>query len=361
MRWLTGFGSWINNSWGVIVYIVITFSLSVNAAQDWPNYPGSNDDLSIKTDPLKKSDGGEKGTSEIHMNMADEFHSALSMSIDGTVDWIDSFFRDERTEVEEANSSLRLKLSGFAESSKEIDYKVKARLHLVLPYLEKKLHLFASSIFEEDEEEIDYLAPTDVEDDASRNFYLSMRYFFKAAEKRNFSLRAGLKFHGFSPALFTGPRYRFSKKWNAWNFRLIESLTYFSDNGYESKTTADIEKLISDFIFYRARFSGIWKESERGYAYWLDTDFYLTLSYNKAINYRIRGTFNTHPNNKLTDVLIGARYRQRLWRKWLFFEISPQVVFRREEDFKYYPGITLSIEAFFGEDLIEGAITRLID
>ena len=42
------------------------------------------------------------------------------------------------------------------------------------------------------------------------------------------------------------------------------------------------------------------------------------------------------------------RYRQRIWRKWLFFEVNPQVAFRNDDDFRNTPGIEFRLEASFG-------------
>jgi hypothetical protein len=45
---------------------------------------------------------------------------------------------------------------------------------------------------------------------------------------------------------------------------------------------------------------------------------------------------------------MSVRYRQRILRDWLFYEIIPQVSFPRERDFEATPGILLRLEMLFG-------------
>ena len=45
MRWLNGFYDRKNIRWSVFVCMAMAFSVSVNAAPDWPNYLGPNNDL----------------------------------------------------------------------------------------------------------------------------------------------------------------------------------------------------------------------------------------------------------------------------------------------------------------------------
>jgi hypothetical protein len=139
---------------------------------------------------------------------------------------------------------------------------------------------------------------------------------------------------------------------SSWTFRFIEDVTYFTDDGWESKTSIDAERPLSDDIFFRTNLEGRWYESDTGYFYSFNTNIYETISDHQALNYRLSFLFETYPDNRMTEVLFRIRYRQRFWRDWLFFEISPQVVFSKEDDYEPSPGITLSIEGLFGKEFL---------
>lgn len=343
----------------LLCFLLLLFFSNLSIASDLPlGEKLSKTEIATKGTP-DENGYTKKDASDNRLNKADAFHIVLSNSLNSSADWIDSFFGEERSEIESDNSNLRLKFSGFLESGKNIDFKVRARLHLVLPNLENKLHIFASSILDGDERDIDYFDPGYEEDTRTRNFYLSLRYFFKAAERRSLSLRAGLKFHTMTPALFAGPRYRYSRGWNTWNFRFVEEFLYFTDIGWESKTSLDFEIPLSKSLIYRINLGGEWREDERGYLYRMDYDLYHTLSERKAMKYQVRYVFNTYPRNHLEYALAGVRYRQQFWRKWLFFEITPQFAFRLEEDYDPKPGITLSLEVLLGKEYMDHTVRRL--
>lgn len=340
--------------WLPVIYIFLLFLFS-NQCLASDASPGDKKLLTAsgKEDIPDNNNHEKKSLSEIGMKKADSLHATLSRSLNVSADWIDSFFRKERAEIEEEHSSLRLKLSELVDKNQGGSFNAGVRMHLVLPNLENRLHLFVSSFFDEDQTDINYFGPREDENYRSRNMYLSMRYFFRAAEKNNLSLRGGLRFHGFTPAVFTGPRYSYSKKLSSWNLRFIEDVTYFTDIGWESRTSIDFEKPFSESLFYRTNLSGRWNQNKSGYLYWINTDLYQTIDANKAYDYWVAGLFETSPYNRLKEAVAGVRYRQNFLRKWLFFEIAPQIAFRQEEDYKYSPGITISLEVFFGEDFMD--------
>jgi hypothetical protein len=49
--------------------------------------------------------------------------------------------------------------------------------------------------------------------------------------------------------------------------------------------------------------------------------------------------------------VLSVRFRQRIWRDWLYYEVGPQLVFPREENFDATPGIFLRLEMLFGHYL----------
>jgi hypothetical protein len=46
--------------------------------------------------------------------------------------------------------------------------------------------------------------------------------------------------------------------------------------------------------------------------------------------------------------VLRIRYRQNFLRKWLFYEMNPQIAMRNDEHFKPKPGIVLRIDVVFG-------------
>lgn len=57
----------------------------------------------------------------------------------------------------------------------------------------------------------------------------------------------------------------------------------------------------------------------------------------------------SRPNYRLEEYLVSLRWRKNALRKWLFCEIEPFVLWRRDEQFSASYGIALRLEGYFGD------------
>jgi hypothetical protein len=67
-----------------------------------------------------------------------------------------------------------------------------------------------------------------------------------------------------------------------------------------------------------------------------------------VLQYEWINNFETRPRNQAVEYLAVVRYRQKIWRDWLFYEIAPQARFPRDRDFDFTPGILFRLEMIFG-------------
>ena len=282
--------------------------------------------------------------------MADKFHRMLSRRLISSANWVDSFFREERTEIEENETSLRLRLSSFAEETEGIKPDVKLRLNLVLPGLEDKVHIMLSGDRNEDRDfDKDPMSRvSEIDEEAVRNVNLSLRYFIKAARDKNLSFKVGARVSDFSPVIYWGPRFRISKRLDTWLTRFTQEVKYFSDDGWEVESDFDFEKDLADDLFFRTSLEGTWYENEDGYFYDVHFALYKIIDEDRVLGYLWSNYFETEVHHQLNQVVLALKYRQRLKRKWLFFEIKPQVAFREADNFNPTIGVTVAVEALFG-------------
>ena len=342
----------------ILIFVLLHFFLFIPISHSRDLEPTNNiesiTETEINPDTEKDAKPSEEPFLERYGQKADSFQTALSNRITTSADWLDSFFQADRMEIEENKTSLRLKLSSFFEEGETYDVKLSARLRLALPGLEDKFHLYINSVFEEDDISVtDPLnEPSDV-NNTEKNTDVSLRYFFKAAKKRNFSFRVGVRFDKFTPELYAGPRFSLSNGFGQWTIRFTDKLTYFTDNGWENRSDIDFERALADNLFFRTNLKGSWYEDAPGYFYSLNNTLFQTIDADRAIAYQQNTYFQTSPCNELSKVLVRVKYRSRIWRAWLFYEISPQMTFPREHDFDAIPGITVSLEGVFGKGVFE--------
>ena len=303
------------------------------------------DNISRQSDKPEKKEYGK---------IADEFQERISKKLKASANWLDSFFSEERAEIEENETTLKLRFSSFFEEGEGGDFNTRVRLRLVLPELEDKLHI---EIIGEGDPDTDTAKKYDnliersgkIDEESDKDLSLALRYFIKTARENNFSFKLGARLNDLTPVVYGGPRYSASKYFDPWLLRFTQDVKWFTDDGWESKIRLDFERSLTKDLFFRTSTAGYWCQDEDGYCYNVNLFLYQILDVNRALEYSWNNFFETQPNHTLYEVLLHIEYRMRFWRKWLFFEIRPQIAFREEDDFKPTAGITFALEAVFGK------------
>ncbi|MEW6599829.1 MAG: hypothetical protein AB1499_02575 [Nitrospirota bacterium] len=284
--------------------------------------------------------------------IVDAWHRALSGTITGSADWIDSFFYDERYEAEENRSRLLVRLESFTEEGQGTDLKLKASLRMGIPYAQKRLKLIV--VGEPDEEvDVEGTSGSTVRrsfDRIDRNdVSVSLQHAILQELNRYISTRLGFVFRNWKPRLFLEGRYRIFFDLDKWGTRFTERLRWYTDKGWESRSTLDFERPLTERFFFRTTLEGDWLEDQNGFPHSLTFAVSQFLSKRRAIEYSLNNSFQTSANYHLDEVTFKIRYRQRIWRDWLFYDIEPQLRLSQSDSFTLVPGIFLRMEAIIGQ------------
>ena len=321
--------------------LVLSESLFVKQVMDLEACAQSKNPGQIET-PLEREEGA-----------VDRAYGKLTDSVLATADWIDSFFYDERIEAEQRESKIRLIFSSFMEEEGGAEFDAKVRLRLALPGLKKRLRLV---IFGDPDDGIDIDNTADdnaresVEFSDGENGTIALWYSIKDSASRHVSLQSGIRFHNRSPGFFIGTRFRKTVPLARWTLRGTQTVRWFTDEeGWESKTRFNLERQIYEKFFLRATTRGSWFEGENGFFYRFGISLFHPLSQRRILQYRWANHFQTRPSNRLEQVILGVRYRQRIWRDWLFLEVAPQCSFPENRGFEFVPGILFRVEVICGQ------------
>ena len=130
--------------------------------------------------------------------------------------------------------------------------------------------------------------------------------------------------------------------------RFTHFFKWYTDQGLTSNSRVDLERPLFEKFFFRVSPDASWYEDDDGWFINLNFSLSQILSNKRVINYELNNHFRTNPTSRLEEVSFRIRSRQKIWRQWLFYEIAPQVAFRRESDFETIYGILFELEAFVG-------------
>ena len=289
-------------------------------------------------------------------NIVDRVHYDVTDRMVSAAQWFDSFFDDERYIEEENRTTLRLQFDTFFEEYEGVDVNVRARLDLKIPALEDKVKLTISGDPDRepslDERDEDILRP-ETEEDQQRNISLSAQYFFLDTLSRNASTRAGLTFRSGNPAAFGELRYRAEDTFDNGATRFIPRVRWWTDRGWEVRTEFDLEGPVMDRFFFRTTLAGSWFEDQDGIFYRIRYRLFQTIDEKRAMEYEWINDFETEPKHRLTEITYRVRYRQQFWRRWLFFEIAPQVSMPEKREYRFVPGILLRLEMRFDKEALD--------
>jgi hypothetical protein len=283
--------------------------------------------------------------------IVDVLHDGISRSILTTATWLDSFFGDQRYASEVNKSYVRFRYNVFLEDESGPLLKPDLEVRLVLPQLREKTHLIISGMPKEENEfsAVQSHSATDsLVNTQERNVTAAVHYVSRETAQESFIVRAGLKLHHGSPAIMLGPRYRVLFPLDTWSLRFIEDVVWRSDEGWQSKSTVDLERPLPHDLFFRTSTEWVHTEHVNGYVYTFSCLIRQPLSPQQVLEYEWVNIFQTRPVNDLEEVDLRVIYRKRIWRDWLYFEVMPQYRFPRSRDFEATPGILFRLDMFFG-------------
>ncbi|MDT8387273.1 MAG: hypothetical protein RQ736_07145 [Thiogranum sp.] len=281
-------------------------------------------------------------------NPIDRARDVVSTNVNDVARWLDSFFLDERFVSEEAFTRIRIAPGAFFEEGESPKPKFSLNAKINVPRFNERLKLTISGDTDDrpDESTERSFSTTRTEEDEAN---IGLEYTLRDKLKINTSISTGVKF-GREHIIDTyiGPRLRRTFILDDAQLRFTERIRWYTDIGWESITRLDYERTLPKELFFRGTVSGRWREEDPGYRYEIRPTIFQALRRRAAVEYQWNTLFETRPSHRLEETNLRLRYRQQKWRKWLFFEINPQLAFRNDDDFRPTPGIEFRIEASFG-------------
>lgn len=233
---------------------VLIIGLLAKKAYAAPPETPPPDDFDLKNSLNETLDYLEKTVDEFH-EAASKRLLARSEWVDmNTANWLDNFFSDRRTAIENNKTHIKLKTRLFVEEGEGTDFDFKFNLKLVLPKTKNKLH-FSLTRKDADDTGIDNTLADDAikryeRKDRDDGVTASLRYFLKDTDTRNISLRMGVRFSGITPVLVFEPRYRHEIPFDPWMLRFTHFFKWYTDRGLTSNSRVDFERPVSEKFFF---------------------------------------------------------------------------------------------------------------
>lgn len=272
-----------------------------------------------------------------------EYRDTAAEGVTQLANWLDNFFANDLVYDEKQKSHIKLNLLQISEEGYEPRYEANLQGKLTLPDTEDRLKILLESDPEEDAEPVSTVTQAVESTEQS----LGLRYIQYTSDWLLAHTDVGIRYRsGFD----TFARFRLRGLYTVddWQFRLAETLFWRDSTGPGETTQLDIERRLGRNYLLRSTSQATWMDETRQFD--MGQDFYLIHDINKyrGVIYRAGLTAISEPNSHITAYILSIRLRQQIHSNWLFFEINPQILYPKEEDYHDRHSLTFKLEMVFG-------------
>jgi hypothetical protein len=216
-----------------------------------------------------------------------------------------------------------------------------------MPGTTKRLHLILAE-YEDDDDVGEFEVPVKQDEFDESSPELGLQYFLLATPSNNLRAEAGLRLNGFDPNPYVGVRYRHTEVFEPWALRFRQRFRSYVEEGFESRSIIDFERLVSERLFFRSTTNASWFEEDNAWFYGQTFSLFHQVSELSLLTYEWRSEFTSEPELVLTETRLRVGLNRRIFRDWIGLEISPQVAWRDDVDYKPVLGLFVALDFLFG-------------
>lgn len=276
----------------------------------------------------------------------DRTHQRWYRRMDNAVRWLDTRWLAEDAPYDNELSTFSLRTVarvGGRGSEGAADFKVRVRADMALPGLERKLRLIV------DNSDLDALPGADPLKQKN-DTRIGARVLLRPARGSELDAGGGLKARSSRPVGYVDLGWRWERKLGDGNMSLNPRSFYFTDDGLGQMTALAWMKQVGANQLFQIRTAERTSESRAG------VEFEQSFRFAWFRSGRGRGWLaqaSVFPQIISSDwvwvnSLVNVTWRDSLYRKWIYYTITPQVEFPKEDEYQARPSIRVGLEMLFG-------------
>lgn len=276
----------------------------------------------------------------------DRFHEQLFCRMDNAVRRLDTMWLSDSMAYDYELSTFTLRTLtrvGGRSNDKEYDFKVRFRADVALPGLEKQAHLFLDNAGRSALPGSDLLQ----QEDETR---LGVRTMWKTLMDNQLDLSTGLRFSSSKPIVFADLEWEWKRDLADGQIRLCPSGFWYSGDGFGQMTELTWTRPLGERKIFQTRTAEQSGEDKVG------VEFEQSIRFAWLRSGRGRGWLvqaSVFPHIEYSEWvwdkgMVQVSWRDALYRKWIYYTITQQVDFPREDDYQARPSLRIGLEMLFG-------------
>lgn len=284
----------------------------------------------------------------------DEQQENVSSQLESYARSIDAFFGGDRAFEDINETSGQISAGMYPKEAQGARFDFRLRVKVDLPRTKRRTRLLIESDPKELGEE-NKPAGSVVGAAQEANYGVALETQLKDTGKWVISPATGIKVSSWPPdpyARVRAVRYEALEKWLT---RLSSGASFYVVKGPALNARLDFDRSwVADKLF-RISTEVDWKKDfENDYHEVVSATqsfgLFQTLNERMSIAYGTGVVANDDPVWWVDSYFINATYRQAIYKKWIFLNISPELTFPEDRNYSATWGIQLRLEAFFGRN-----------
>jgi len=267
----------------------------------------------------------------------------LSRQISSLGHNLDEWLAGEGVGEQVNETYLSVRLNQVAGSFDGYNSKLKIGGRLDLPRVSDRWKL----IFESDVEELNSLEENVLDDAQSSASIGGFRYQNVTDSGWEISHDFGLQ-----ARLPADPFYRMRLAYgadigNLWSLAIRQKIWHYDSRGWGYDTEFSfIKELAADRIFsYTTEFN--FEDADNITEFGQTLTLHQTLGAMETLSYELGFLGQNRPNLRVDDYYTRVLYRKAVFENWLIFEVAPQIIVSREENWRPQPRLMVNLEVLF--------------
>lgn len=328
-----------------VIFVLMIFVPSLN------NIYASEKKETKQPKETRKSDDDKKQGKTKLVGFVDYTHQTVSQSILLLTNRFDSFFGSERADDEANGSTIRLSWDHRKVESVEYENKVNLRMNLKFPSLQEKLKFRFDKKKEEkksinNEAKVKEESPKNV-GQASIEQAKNRKRIIDYAKYWNLRFEAGVRAEiPVNP--FINLRVWRPYSGSFWEFNPTHEVFVFWDDGFGTRHSFNVDFKLTEKLLLRIENAFSWTDLSDTIRSTHGPSLFYKLSRRRAISFNAKAFGISRPTYFINNYSLSTTYRQLIYKKWLFFEMTPALSFPSSNDFERIASIFFKLETVFG-------------
>lgn len=263
-------------------------------------------------------------------NRWEQWHGIWSSNVTDSAEYIDRFFGAPGMTRESNDTYIKLRLGMQFREEQSDKYITRVSIRIQLPNTTRKLKLVFEDIVDSNDPSG---TQSIINDTGSNRSDASLRYTLK--KKNRLRVDADIGARGGSPIqgfLRLRARRTYDVSDN-WGLRMTERLTWFTDDGWVSKTEMQWDRKFTPAWLLRFNSELEWREDRDGVRPAQQISLFRFLSLRRVLRLDVGGSWPEYPNIVERIYYVSLTHRRLIHSDWLFLEIKPGVEFPEIDDY----------------------------